>query len=154
MSDELPVEGRLAGIDYGTKRIGIAISDAGRRIASPLENYERRLVEDDANHFRNLVKSESIGGFIVGLPIHLSGDESQKSIEARAFGQWLGEVTGLAVCFQDERFSSVGADELLTEGGLTKKKRKQRRDMLAAQIILASFLERGDGLPAVPVDDE
>lgn len=145
MSDELPSAGRLAGIDYGTKRIGIAISDASRRIASPHENYTRDSAQADAKHFGNLAVSQDVCGFVVGLPIHLSGDESEKSIEARAFGKWLSEATGLPVLFHDERFSSAGADEFLTAGGLTNKKRKKRRDMLAAQIILASFLESDGG---------
>ena len=86
--------GRVAGIDYGTKRVGVAISDANRTIASPLDNYDRRNAELDARHFRELARGEAITLFVVGLPLHMSGDESQKSREARAFGQWLTEVTG------------------------------------------------------------
>ena len=143
MSDELPPEGRLAGIDYGTVRIGVSISDPGQRLASPLANYQRRSSDADAEYFRKLVAAEDLVGFVVGLPVHLSGDESQKSIEAKAFGKWLHELAGLPVRYHDERFSSAGADEFLATGGLTSKKRKKRRDMLAAQIILSSYLESG-----------
>ncbi len=78
--------GRLAGIDYGTVRIGVAITDAERRIASPLVNYTRRGEKADAEFFRRLAEQEQIAGFVVGLPIHLDGNESQKSTESRQFG--------------------------------------------------------------------
>ncbi len=86
--------GRIAGIDYGTKRIGIAVTDPAQTIASPLENYTRRDATQDAERFRRLVDDEQIAQFVVGLPVHLDGRESQKSIEAREFGTWLAEVTG------------------------------------------------------------
>ena len=133
--------GRIAGIDFGTVRIGIAISDAGRVIASPFENYTRRSPDEDARHFRRIVESEDVKLLVVGLPVHLHGGESEKSLEARRFGQWLGEVTGVPVEFYDERFTSSRAEELLAMGELTSKRRKRRRDMLAAQIMLAAYLE-------------
>lgn len=142
--------GRVAGVDYGTVRLGIALSDAGRTIASPYENYTRRGPEQDAARFRRLVDEEGVTLFVVGLPIHLDGGESQKSVEARAFGRWLGEVTGVPVEFFDERFTSVEAEDSLLSADLTRKKRKKRRDMLAAQIILASYLESRDKGAAEP----
>ncbi len=96
-STEFPTTGRLAGIDYGTVRIGVAITDASRILASPLENYNRRSLEADADYFRRLTDQEQIVGFVVGLPVHSSGQESQKSAEARGFGQWLRAVTGRPV---------------------------------------------------------
>ena len=87
----LPQQGRVAGIDFGTVRIGIAISDPGRSIASPLENYTRQGLEQDARRFRRLVAEENVALFVVGLPVHLSGQESRKSQEARQFGKWLQE---------------------------------------------------------------
>ena len=133
--------GRVAGIDFGTVRIGIAISDPGRTIASPYENYTRRGPEQDARRMRRLVDEEQITLLVVGLPVHLDGGESQKSAEARQFGQWLHEVTGVGVEFFDERFTSAEAEHYLLDAGLTKKRRKQRMDMLAAQILLSAYLE-------------
>jgi putative Holliday junction resolvase len=86
---------------------------------------------------------EQIGRFIVGLPVHLHGGESQKSTEARKFGAWLAEVTGTPVEYFDERFTTSEADELLGTAKLTKKQRQARRDQLAAQIMLAAYLESG-----------
>jgi putative Holliday junction resolvase len=142
MTDQLPLEGRIAGVDFGQVRIGIAITDPGRSIASPLDNYTRGGEIADANYFRRLVEEERVAGFVVGLPLHMSGDESQKSTEAREFGAWLARQTGSPVVFHDERFSSVAADALMGEAELTRKQRKKRRDMLAAQIILSTFLEQ------------
>ena len=104
---------RIAGIDYGTVRIGIAMADTEVGIAGPYENYTRRTLALDAEYFARLAKDEQIGRFVVGLPVHLHGGESQKSTEARAFGEWLGEVTGVPVEFFDERFTTAEADELL-----------------------------------------
>jgi putative Holliday junction resolvase len=133
--------GRIAGVDYGTVRIGIAISDPGRTIASPLENYTRRGLTQDAERFRRLVTEEEITLFVVGLPIHLDGRESQKSQEARQFGQWLTETTGIPVEFFDERFTSREAENWLLAADMTRKHRKKRLDMLAAQITLSAYLE-------------
>src|ERR1051325_400364 len=105
--DEGPSTGRLAGIDYGTIRIGIAITDPEQRIASPLANYTRHGEKADAEYFRKLVADERIVGFVVGLPVHLDGRESEKSGEARKFGQWLGQITALPIVLFDERFTSV-----------------------------------------------
>ena len=134
---------RIAGFDYGTVRIGIALADTAVGIASPHENYTRRTPALDAAYFRGLAKDEGIGRFVVGLPVHLSGEESQKSQEARAFGKWLGEATGVPVEFFDERFTTAEADELLGAAELTKKQRQARRDQLAAQIMLTAYLESG-----------
>jgi len=134
---------RIAGIDYGTVRIGVAMADTEIGIASPYENYDRRTPALDAEYFQRLAKEERLARFVVGLPVHLSGSESQKSTEARAFGEWLGGVTGLPVEYFDERFTTSEADELLSGVKFTKKQRQARRDQLAAQIMLAAYLEAG-----------
>lgn len=147
-SSSLP--GRVAAIDYGTVRIGVAVSDALRMLASPFETYTRVGREDDARHFQQLAAEESIVLFVVGLPVHLDGRESEKSGEAREFGRWLAAATGVRVVFHDERFTSVEADAKMGDAGLTRKRKKNRRDMVAAQILLESFLESGteDDRPA------
>lgn len=142
--------GRVAAIDYGTVRIGIAISDPQRRIASPYENYTRVGPQADERRFQRLVAEEDVKLFVVGLPVHLDGRESQKSAEARRFGQWLAEATAIPVEYFDERFTSAQAEQLLLEAEMTRKRRKQRLDKLAAQILLTAYLEagcRGDAAP-------
>jgi putative Holliday junction resolvase len=141
MSDPLPCTGRLAGFDYGTVRIGVAVTDPDQRLASPLENYTRRGEEADVAWLKQLVGSERIVGVVVGLPVHTSGRESQKSMEARQFGAWIKTHTGLPVCWFDERYTSSQAEALLWDSGLSHKRRKQRLDKLAAQIMLSAYLE-------------
>jgi putative Holliday junction resolvase len=145
---------RIAGIDYGTVRIGIALADTDVGIASPYANYARRTRELDAAYFAQLALDEQIGRFVIGLPVHLHGGESQKSTEAREFGKFLGDATGLPIEFFDERFTTTEADERLVAAELTKKQRKERRDKLAAQIMLSAYLEsgaRGQDAPS-PID--
>jgi len=135
--------GRIAGIDYGTVRIGIALADLSSGFASPYENYTRQGEVADSLHFQKLVRQENLCRLVVGLPVHLDGHESQKSHEARAFGAWLGQVTGLRIDYFDERYTSAEAEAYLTEARLTKKQRRARRDQLAAQIMLTAYLESG-----------
>ena len=116
-------------------------------MASPLQTYTRRNPQLDAKFFQQIAQQERIVQWVVGLPVHLDGRESQKSQEARRFGEWLAKITSLPVVFFDERFTSVQAEELLMAAELTDKKRKQRLDKLAAQIMLSAYLEsqaRGD----------
>lgn len=134
---------RLLGVDYGRVRVGLAVSDPDRIIASPLATYERRSEAEDAGYFRKLAEDEAVGRIIVGLPVHLSGKEGQSAAEARAFGRWLAGVTRLPVGFWDERFTTVEAEGALWKAGLTHKRRRQRRDRVAAQILLQAFIEAG-----------
>jgi len=135
--------GRIAGIDYGTVRIGIALAELEVGIAGPYENYNRRSESLDAEYFKQLAENERLIRFVVGLPVHLDGHESQKSREARSFGQWLGELTGLQIDYFDERFTSAEAENILGDAQLTKKQRRARLDQLAAQIMLSAYLEAG-----------
>jgi putative Holliday junction resolvase len=121
----------------------LAVSDADRRIASPLATYTRRDRTRDGEYFRALVETEEIGGLVVGLPIHLDGREGEKAVESRTFGRWLGEITGLSVVFWDERFTTREAESHLWTAGLTHRQRKERRDRVAAQILLQAYLDAG-----------
>jgi putative Holliday junction resolvase len=138
-----PTAGRILGVDYGSVRIGLAVSDPDRRIASPLTTYQRRGQEADATFFKDLIEREEINLIVVGLPIHLSGQEGEKAKEAREFGHWLERVTSLRVIFWDERFTTVEAQTHLLSAGLTRKRRHERLDRVAAQILLQSYLEAG-----------
>ncbi len=140
--------GRLLGVDYGDVRVGLAVSDPDRKIAFPLTIYTRQSRERDAVRFKALAKAEGIAGLVVGLPVHLSGKEGQKAAAARAFAAWLSQATGLPARFWDERFTTVEAESALWNAGLTHKKRKARRDKVAAQMLLQAYLDAG-----CPADD-
>ncbi|MDR2642678.1 MAG: Holliday junction resolvase RuvX [Planctomycetaceae bacterium] len=134
---------KIAGIDYGSVRIGVAVSDVDGIIAVPFLTYIRKSPIRDAEFFKQFVKEEQIGRFVIGLPLHLSGDVSDKANEVLQFGKWLGELTGLEIDYYDERYTSVEAEHILRHAKLTNKKRKERRDMVAAQILLSAYLESG-----------
>lgn len=132
---------KVLAIDHGDVRIGLAVSCVDRRFAFPLEVRQRG--PDDAAYFRALVEREQAGLLLVGLPVHSSGQEGERSRLAREFGKWLGELTGLPVAYHDERFTTAFAESALWEAGLSHKKRKQRRDKVAAQMLLQAFLDAG-----------
>lgn len=141
----LPAAGRLAGIDYGERRVGIAVCDASWQYCGPYEVFERHGPQADAVRIRKLVREEGVVGFVVGLPLHTSGGESASTKAARAYGAWLAETTSIPVDFQDERYTSHAAETLLGPMELTKKQRKARLDALAAQIILQSYIDARRG---------
>jgi putative Holliday junction resolvase len=138
-----PASTRIAGIDYGTVRIGIATADLEVGIAGLYATYTRKNEKLDASFFSELAQQERLAKFVVGLPIHLSGNESKKSREARKFGAWLEKLTGLPVEYFDERYTSAEAEAILGDAQLTSKKRQARLDQLAAQIMLTAYLEAG-----------
>jgi putative Holliday junction resolvase len=138
----LPTHGRVAAIDYGRKRIGIAICDAHRILSSPL--CVRITTGDaaaDAAFFRQLATDEGIAGFVVGLPVHADGSDSRMSVEVERFGGWLATETGLPVVFHDERYSSREASGLLAGSGLSRGRKKERSDAIAAHVVLSAWLE-------------
>ncbi len=134
---------KLLGVDYGTVRVGLAVTDPERKFAFPLDTYHRRGRDDDAAFFRELVVREEVGGLVIGLPLHTDGREGQKAAEARAFGRWLAQTTGLPASFFDERFTTAQAESALWSAGLTHRQRKERRDRVAAQILLQAYLDAG-----------
>ncbi len=154
--DSFPTDGRLLGIDYGTVRVGLAISTPEQTIASPIEVYQRRSERLDAAYFQQFVKENRIAGLVVGLPMHVNGEEGQKAHEARQFGTWLAATVSRPVIWWDERYTSSVAADLLRDAGVARTKRKQRLDMLAAQIFLQSYLDeqirRRQPPPADPDD--
>ena len=145
---ELPQKGRLAGIDFGTARIGVAVCDPSQKWSSPLETRqctawtaEIPLADADAEYFRQLSASEQLVGWVVGLPLHASGDASEKSEQAVSFGNALSQATELPVNWMDKRFTTAAAREILNAGNLSAKKRKAAVDKISAQVILQTFLE-------------
>ena len=117
--------GRILALDFGLRRVGCAISDPGRTIASPLEVYERRNDTLDARHYRELVQEHEVERIVVGLPVHTSGREGQLAGLARKWGSWLALATERSVVYSDERYTSVEADNRMIELGLKRQKRKE-----------------------------
>lgn len=148
--------GRVLGLDFGTRRVGAALSDPGRSIATPLEVYERRDPSQDARHYRVLVHEHEVDRIVIGLPLHTGGREGTAATLARDWGGWLRRETSLSVIYVDERYTTVEAEDLLIGAGMKRHKRKNYRDMLAAQILLQAYLDAGcpdSESPAAPLTD-
>jgi putative holliday junction resolvase len=146
-----PECGRLAGVDYGTVRIGVSICDPSRTWTSPLETYTRKNPALDQKYFEDLATENQILGWVVGLPIHCDGRESQKSTEARHFASWLYHITDRPVRFVDERYTTALANRMLREAELTHKKRKKQVDKIAALLILETYLESAKQKSFIPL---
>jgi len=146
---------RVLAIDPGKARLGLAVSDPERGIASPLATWARRDAEQDGRYLKKVIEDEEVGLIIVGLPVHLNGREGEQAKAARNFGAWLHELTGLRSVFVDERFTTREAEAHLWDAGLSHKRRKERRDQVAAQILLQSYLEAGcpAETTALPLDE-
>lgn len=134
---------RLLAIDPGKVRLGLAVSDADRRIASPLATWTRRDAEQDLRYLLKVIEEEEVGGLVVGLPVHLSGREGVQARSAREFASVLARRCGLPCVLYDERFTTKEAEAALWDAGLTHKRRKARRDQVAAQILLQTYLDAG-----------
>lgn len=134
---------RVLGLDFGTRRVGAAVSDPRGMIATPLEVYERRDRLQDARHYQHLVREHEVERIVIGLPLHTAGHEGKSATLARGWGAWLNESTGVPVLFFDERYSTVEADDALIAAGFKRQKRKGLRDMLAARILLQNYLDAG-----------
>ncbi|MBO4412531.1 MAG: Holliday junction resolvase RuvX [Clostridia bacterium] len=132
---------RLMALDYGDVRIGVAISDLTKTIASGLETYKCKNLELDLNHFANLAKEQDVEKFIIGLPLNMDGTEGLRAEKTRAFGDKLSALTALPVEYVDERLTSVEAEEILISAGMRREKRKEVIDKLAATLILKSYLK-------------
>ena len=151
MSDVLTVEelglvlGKgqtLAGLDLGTKSIGLAISDAGLSFAHPRPVISRTKFTRDAEALLSLLAKENCGGIVIGLPFNMDGSEGPRAQATRAFQRNLARLTPLPMAFWDERLSTVAAERALLEQDMSRAKRATRIDSAAAAYILQGALDR------------
>ncbi len=138
--------GRVLGLDPGERRIGVALSDTMGMIAQPYMVIDRRR-RDLAATLRSLYEEQEVGTVVVGLPVSLSGEEGEAARRARAFGATVEEILGCEVVYYDERFTTVQAEDALLEAGMRRAERRERRDKVAAALMLQGFLDarRGRG---------
>ncbi|HEU4454599.1 MAG TPA: Holliday junction resolvase RuvX [Longimicrobium sp.] len=137
--------GRTIALDYGERRIGVALSDPTRTIASPLVTLQRRAGKRPPwPEIARLIAENEVDEAVVGLPLDLAGDESDWTAEVRRFGDDLARRTGLPVHWIDERMTSVMAERSVRGMGLRKSQReeKERIDAAAAALILEGWLAR------------
>lgn len=135
--------GRIVALDYGRRRIGVAVSDPGRVLASPHSTIEHRAPPGEPPAaLLDLLKSLAPAEVLVGIPLNMDGSEGDMVVEARRFGSRIEELLGLPVTERDERLSSIEADRRIREAGVSRGKRREkgRRDMVAAAVLLEDFL--------------
>ena len=128
------------GIDYGDKRIGIALSDALCIISSPYEVYKNVGKEDSLRHIDKLIKEFDVDVVAMGLPLNMDGTEGERAKIHREFGQDLEMLSGIKVVYVDERLTSAEAEEILISSGVRREKRKELIDKISAQIILQTYM--------------
>jgi putative Holliday junction resolvase len=132
----------IAGLDLGTKTIGVAVSDRGLSLATPRPVIRRTKFTADADALLALLARENAGAIILGLPLNMDGTEGPRAQATRAFARNLGNRTDLPMAFWDERLSTVAAERSLIEQDVSRAKRADRIDSAAAAFILQGALDR------------
>ena len=138
----LPASGALAGLDFGDKTIGVAVSDLRRQVATPLSTIRRVKFTEDAAALLALTTARGIAGLILGLPRNMDGSEGPRAQATRAFARNLSRLTPLPIGFWDERLSTVAAERALLEADTSRKRRSEVIDHVAAGYILQGALDR------------
>jgi putative Holliday junction resolvase len=139
-------KGRILALDLGKKRIGLALSDPLGITAQGLPTLQRTNIRTDLAELDRLAEENEVGLILLGLPLHMSGDEGAQARYTREFAAKLTERTGREVRFWDERMTSVEAGRVLKDSGISIAKRARAVDQLAAQILLESYLDAGQPL--------
>jgi len=136
------VSGYFIGVDLGRERVGIALSDPTGSIAQPYKVIQNCPPEEMAKKIRELLEGKHVEGLVVGLPLDVNGGTGSAAKEVKAQAGSLAEIMGLPLYLEDERYTTLQAEEVLKEFGLNWKQRKGKKDMVAAALILQGFLDR------------
>lgn len=139
---EIPSFRPLAGLDLGDKTIGVALSDRMHNIATPLETIRRKKFTQDAEALLALLTKNEVGGIVLGLPRNMDGSEGPRCQKTRAFARNLERLTPLPITYWDERLSTVAAERALLLADVSRAKRADVIDHVAAGFILQGALDR------------
>ena len=129
-------------LDFGDVRIGIATSDPLNIIATGLETYARKSLQQDLIYIASLINKHNVDTIVIGLPINMDGSYGERVEKTKAFAEALKNHTTAKIVYQDERLTSLEAEEILIGQNVRREKRKQLIDQVAAAIILQSYLDR------------
>ncbi|MBN66094.1 MAG: Holliday junction resolvase RuvX [Rickettsiales bacterium] len=140
-TNQLPPKGRLLALDLGSKTIGLALSDELRGIANALHTIKRRKFSQDIDALQQAVKEHAIAGLVMGYPLNMDGSEGPRCQSTRQFVRNMEEHISLPTLLWDERLSSYAAEEAMLSADLSREKRAEKIDKLAAAIILQGLLE-------------
>lgn len=138
----LPPMRAIAGLDLGTKTIGVAVSDSFLTVATPLETVRRKKFGLDAARLLEIAAERDLGGFVLGLPRNMDGSEGPRCQSTRAFARNLSRLTELPIGFWDERLSTVAAERALLEADTSRARRAEVIDHVAAGYILQGVMDR------------
>ncbi len=131
---------RKMGIDYGDKRIGIALTDPMCIISSPYEVFKNLGLSQSLSHIDKLIKEFDVDEVVMGLPLNMDGSEGERALIHKEIGQKIADFSGVTVHYIDERLTSAEAEEFLISSGVRREKRKELIDKISAQIILQTFM--------------
>ena len=137
-----PHAGKILGLDLGTKTIGVAVSDAMRYSATPLETIKRTKFTKDAERLEELIAENRIVAILLGLPLNMDGSEGPRVQSTRAFARNLAQRVSLPIAFWDERLSTSAVTRMMIEADLRRDRRAELVDKLAASYILQGALDR------------
>jgi putative Holliday junction resolvase len=132
---------RILGIDFGDRKIGLAVSDLLGITAQPLISYRRRTEREDADYFKCVVSDYGIKEIVLGLPLRMDGSSGTRAEKTRDFARWLERILNLPVHFWDERLTTKQANKILSQRKLSQKAKKNVEDQVSAVIILSAYLE-------------
>jgi putative Holliday junction resolvase len=138
----LPPQGAVMGLDLGSKTIGLALSDIGRRVASPLLTIRRTRFQADASALLDQVHLHRVAGLVLGLPLNMDGSEGPRAQATRAFARNLASVSDLPILLWDERLSTAAVTRTLLASDVSRKRRAALVDKMAAAYILQGALDR------------
>lgn len=150
---DLPRRGRMLGLDVGTKTIGVAAGDAETGIASPIETIRRTRWAADAARLLALASERRVVGFVIGLPVNMDGSEGPRCQSVRQLAVNLAALSDLPIVFWDERLSTAAVERAMIAADLSRKKRAERVDHLAAAYILEGALARLRQIPRPDLTD-
>lgn len=132
---------RVLGIDYGDRKIGLALSDLLGITAQPLISYRRKTEKEDEVYFKRLVSENEITEVIIGLPLRMDGSSGTMAEKTREFARWLEKILNLPVQFWDERLTTKQANKILSQRKIDAKTKRDIEDQVSAVIILSTYLE-------------
>ena len=137
----LPPGGRLIGLDLGEKTIGMAVSDPGLSLASPIGTIRRTKFTPDANELLRIVDDRGVAALVIGLPVNMDGSEGPRCQSVRAFAKDLLKLRDLPIAFWDERLSTAAVTRTLLEADVSRARRRELVDKMAAAYILQGALD-------------
>lgn len=134
--------GRILGIDYGQKRVGLAISDPGQFLASTCDTMVHTNLSSLTQKILSIIKKNTVIAVVIGKPLHLKGEMSDMGKKTQRFAEYLEAASRLPTFFWDERWTTVSAEKLMIEKGLSPSRHRDKVDQVAAAFLLQSFLDR------------